>query len=103
MNKEMIKDIIIGVLIVLGIALFIYLCIFPKENIEATSGYELTKEDELYSQIQDLKNQNKNYEDEISHLQSRIEELESSYENAEDLIDILEEQLKSYGIEPDEL
>lgn len=103
MNKEKVKDIIIAVLIIGGIILFVYYCLSSKDNIEATSGYEPTKEDELYSQIQDLKNQNEDYEDEISHLQSRIEELEGEYKNSEELIDILREQLESYGIEPDDL
>lgn len=64
---------------------------------------DISKIEKLELQIDELKETNSEFEDEISRLNSQLENLQDKYEYDEELIQLLQEQLESYGIEPYEL
>lgn len=98
MYSEKIKSAIRILAIILVIVLIIYIL---NLNQEKTNIIYSRLSD--ISEIEELKKENENYQDEIGHLESQLEELQKDYEEAEDLIHILREQLEDYGIEPYEL
>lgn len=103
MNKDKIKGIAKTVSIISIIVFVIYLCLGVEEKTGAIPRYELTKEEQLEADIEDLKEKNNRYQEKISDLEAELEELKRNYEYDEELIELLQEQLESYGIEPYEL
>ena len=99
MNNDSFKSIIKTIAIILAIGVGIYI-LFAYEGNDYVS---MTKTEKLQAENEELKEENNKYEEEISKLNSELEELEDELKDANDLIEILQDQLESYGIEPDEL
>lgn len=97
--KKIMKFIAIGGIIILTI----YIGFIKEERTGKVLYNELTSKEKTELEIEKLKEQNKKYEEEISDLKIQLEELKSKHEYDEELIKLLQEQLKSHGIEPDEL
>lgn len=100
MDKERIQDIIKCIMIIFVIVLIIYFSFYRKTEDEKI---EITKQEELQSEINELKTEKQGYEEKISELESQLEELQKNYEYEQESVNILTEQLESHGIEPDEL
>jgi len=103
MNKEKLKEKIKAVCIVIGIIIAIYLLWGKEEKTGTIPRYELTEEEQLKSDIEELKEKNNRYQEEISELETELEEIKINYKYDEELIELLQDQLESYGIEPYEL
>ena len=85
---------IVILVIVLIIAIY-----YKTRTPEASWGLVSSKDEE----IELLKEEISNLEDELSDVSSKCDELERKNKDNEDLIEILQDQLLSHGIEPDEL
>lgn len=83
--------------------IFVLGFIYYIENLSDNGLVEVTIEDSLKADIEELTRQNNIQKDEISRLNSELEDLKRDYDNDEDLIRLLREQLKNLGIEPEEL
>lgn len=93
--KNNYKSIII--ILIIGL-IFVYYLTKPSDNY-----VEVSPQDKMASEIEDLKFQKNQLEEKLSHANSQLEELQRNYEDDEALISLLQDQLLSYGIEPFEL
>ena len=99
MNKK-IKNIFKLLIFVFIAFLIIYTYIIPEKHEAGPIPYsELSYKEK--NEI--LEEEQEKYIEKIGELEAQLEELQKEYEEAKDLIWLLQEQLISYGIEPDEL
>jgi peptidoglycan hydrolase CwlO-like protein len=89
------------VLIIISIIIIAWICLINKDASNEYVG--VTQQDNLNSQIEDLKFKNKLLEDDLDSANSKLDELQREYDKNEELIELLQDQLLSYGIEPFEL
>ncbi len=86
------------------LVIFIIVMVFIYYINKSSDDYvEITPQDKIQQEIEKLKEENDFLKENLSHKEAQLEDLEREHEHDEELIDILQKQLLSYGIEPDEL
>lgn len=105
MKTNKVKDFLgtLCVFLFIGVMVLIYTPGDAKRSeYIAEYGYDDEQRDLEY-RIKDLEEENSRLEDELVDSDSKLEELQQKYEYDEELINILQQQLESHGIEPEEL
>lgn len=103
MEESKLKKILKILIIILVIVIVIYVYISEQEKGNIISNPKLSKQELLDLKIEELEEENYRLDEQLNDLSGQLEELQRNYEDAKDLIELLQEQLRDYGIEPYEL
>lgn len=91
------------IIFILIVVLLIYGYIYEENKSNVISNPKYSKQEELELKIEELEEEIFILEEERDDLSGQLEYLQEEYEYDEELIKLLQDQLRSYGIQPYEL